>query len=165
MTCCFCIVAKWCLILCNPTDSSPPSSCFHGILQARVLEWDAISSSRGSSQPRDRTCPHWQPDSLPLNHRNPQKEMKTQRRDKTSMLLHEVKQRDAIVEKKLKCVSRLKEDELFSQGPEFSGLACLSWCSTRYFLSGVGRTSFTWEFHLSFALFFHFHQELYCTIN
>ena len=31
--------------LCNPTDSSPPGSSVHGILQARILEWVAISSS------------------------------------------------------------------------------------------------------------------------
>ena len=36
-------------------DCSPPSSSVHGILQARILEWVAISFSRGSSQPRDRT--------------------------------------------------------------------------------------------------------------
>ena len=41
--------------LCNPVDCSPPSSSVHGILQARVLEWVAISFSRGSSRPRDRT--------------------------------------------------------------------------------------------------------------
>ena len=35
---------------------SPPGSSVHGILQARILEWVAISSFRGSSQPRDRTC-------------------------------------------------------------------------------------------------------------
>ena len=43
------------LALCNPMDCSPPGSSVHGILQARILEWVAISSSRGSSQPRDRT--------------------------------------------------------------------------------------------------------------
>ena len=37
-------------------DCSPPSSSIHGIFQARVLEWIAISFSRGSSQPRDRIC-------------------------------------------------------------------------------------------------------------
>ena len=37
------------------TDFSPPGSSFHGILQAKILEWVAISSSRESSQPRDRT--------------------------------------------------------------------------------------------------------------
>ena len=42
--------------LCNPMDHSPPGSSVHGILQARILEWVAISSSRGSSWPRDRTC-------------------------------------------------------------------------------------------------------------
>ena len=36
--------------------SSPLGSSVHGILQARILEWVAISFSKGSSQPRDRTC-------------------------------------------------------------------------------------------------------------
>ena len=36
-------------------DCGLPGSSVHGILQARILEWGAISSSRGSSQPRDRT--------------------------------------------------------------------------------------------------------------
>ena len=40
--------------LCNPVDCSPPGSYVHRILQARILEWVAISSSRGSSQLRDR---------------------------------------------------------------------------------------------------------------
>ena len=44
-----------CPILCDPMDCSPPGSSVHGILQARILEWVAMSSSRGSSQPRDRT--------------------------------------------------------------------------------------------------------------
>ena len=44
-----------CPTLCNPMDCSPPGSSVHGILQARELEWAAISFSRGSSQPRDRT--------------------------------------------------------------------------------------------------------------
>ena len=42
-------------ILCDPIDYSLPGSSVHGIFQARVLEWVAISFSRGSSQPRDRT--------------------------------------------------------------------------------------------------------------
>ena len=42
--------------LCNPVDDSLPGSSVHGILQVRVLEWVAISYSRGSSQPWDRTC-------------------------------------------------------------------------------------------------------------
>ena len=42
-----------CSTLCDPMDSSPPGSSFHGILQARILQWVAISSSRGSSRPRD----------------------------------------------------------------------------------------------------------------
>ena len=37
------------LRLCDPVDGSPPGSSVHGILQARILAWVAISSSRGSS--------------------------------------------------------------------------------------------------------------------
>ena len=44
-----------CLTLCNPMDSSLPDSSVHGILQARILEWVAMPSSRGSSKPRDET--------------------------------------------------------------------------------------------------------------
>ena len=39
--------------LCNPIDGSPPGSAVPGILQARTLEWVAISFSMGLSQPRD----------------------------------------------------------------------------------------------------------------
>ena len=39
----------------NPLDCSPPGSSVHEILQARILEWVAVPSLRGSSQPRDRT--------------------------------------------------------------------------------------------------------------
>ena len=48
-------VAQSCPSLCDPMDCSPPGSSTHGILQARVLEWVAVSFSRGSAQPRDRT--------------------------------------------------------------------------------------------------------------
>ena len=44
-----------CPTLCNPIDGSPPGSSVPGILQARILEWVAMPSSRGSSQPRDGT--------------------------------------------------------------------------------------------------------------
>ena len=44
-----------CPTLCDPTDSSPPGSPAPGILQGRTLEWVAISSSKGSFQPRDQT--------------------------------------------------------------------------------------------------------------
>ena len=37
-----------CLTLCDPMDRSPPGSFVHGILQARILEWAAMSSSRES---------------------------------------------------------------------------------------------------------------------
>jgi len=52
------VCAKWlqsCVTLCNPIDCSPLGSSVHGIFQERILEWVAISFSRGSSQPRNRT--------------------------------------------------------------------------------------------------------------
>ena len=48
-------VAQSCPTPCDPMNCSPPGSSVHGILQARILEWLAISCSRGSSRPRDRT--------------------------------------------------------------------------------------------------------------
>ena len=48
-----CLVAQVYLTLCNSMDCSPPGSSVHEILQPRILEWAAISFSRGSSQPRD----------------------------------------------------------------------------------------------------------------
>ena len=50
-----CSVAQLSLTLCSPMDCSPSGFSVHGILQARILEWGAISSSRGSSQSRDWT--------------------------------------------------------------------------------------------------------------
>ena len=47
-------VSQSCLNLCNPVDYSLPGSSFHGVIQARILEWAAISFSRGSSWTRDR---------------------------------------------------------------------------------------------------------------
>ena len=48
------LVVQSCLTLCNAMDC-PPGSSLHGNLQARILEWVAISFSRGSSWPKDRT--------------------------------------------------------------------------------------------------------------
>ena len=48
-------VTQSCLTLCDPMDCSLQCSPVHEIFQARVLEWVAISFSRGSSQPRDQT--------------------------------------------------------------------------------------------------------------
>ena len=48
-------VARSCPTLCNSIDCSPAGSSVNGIFQARMLEWVAISFSRGSSQPRDRS--------------------------------------------------------------------------------------------------------------
>ena len=48
-------VCSACQTLCSPLDCSLPRSSVHGIFQARILEWAVTSSSRGSSQPKDRT--------------------------------------------------------------------------------------------------------------
>ena len=53
---CCCLIAKLCLTLCDPTYHSPPGSSVHGISQARILKWVAISYSRGSSWPKDQIC-------------------------------------------------------------------------------------------------------------
>ena len=55
LLCSLCSVTQLCLTLCDPMDCSPQGSSVHGILQARILEWVAMPSSRGSSLPRDRT--------------------------------------------------------------------------------------------------------------
>ena len=47
-------VTQSCLILCDPMDCSLPASSVPMILQARMLEWAAISSFRGCSRPRDQ---------------------------------------------------------------------------------------------------------------
>ena len=52
---CMWLFTQLCPILCDAMDCSLPGSSVHGILQARILEWVAMPSSRGSSQPRDRT--------------------------------------------------------------------------------------------------------------
>ena len=53
-----CMCAKWlqmCLTLCDPVGRNPPGSSVHEILPVRILEWAAMSCSRGSSPPRDGT--------------------------------------------------------------------------------------------------------------
>ena len=55
--CCCCLVSKWCLFF-DPLDCSPLGFSVHGISQARILKWVAISSSRASSQPRLALNPH-----------------------------------------------------------------------------------------------------------
>ena len=49
-----CLVAQSCSTLCHPVDYSPPASSVHGILQARILEWVAMPSFRGSAKPRNQ---------------------------------------------------------------------------------------------------------------
>ena len=52
---CCCLATKLCPTLCNPMNCSLPGSSVHWISQARILEWVAISFSRGSSWPREWT--------------------------------------------------------------------------------------------------------------
>ena len=52
---CCCLVAQSCLTVLRPHGCTPPHSSVHGIVQARILEWTAISYSRGFSLPRNRT--------------------------------------------------------------------------------------------------------------
>ena len=71
---CVCVCAQ--LLSCvrlfaTARTCSPPGSSVPGILQARILEWVAISSSRRSSQGSSLSLLrllHWQADSLPLSH-------------------------------------------------------------------------------------------------
>ena len=52
---CYVLVTELRLTLCDLMDCSPPGSSVHGIPQARILDWVAMPSSRGSSQLSDRT--------------------------------------------------------------------------------------------------------------
>ena len=56
---CYCLFAKSCPNLLQPLDCSPPGSSLHGISQARILDWVAISFSRGSSPLRNKTSIFW----------------------------------------------------------------------------------------------------------
>ena len=58
---CMSSVVQLCPTLWDPTDCSRTitGSSVHGIFQARILEWAAISYSRGPSRPKDRTCISW----------------------------------------------------------------------------------------------------------
>ena len=51
-----CMHTQLCTTLYYPMDLSPPDFSVHGISQARIVKWVAISSSRGSSRSRDQTC-------------------------------------------------------------------------------------------------------------
>ena len=50
------LVTQSCPTLCDPMDCNPPGSSVHGIIQATILEWVAISYFRGPFQPRDGNC-------------------------------------------------------------------------------------------------------------
>ena len=61
-----CAYTQSCLTLWDPMDCCPQGSSVHGILQARILEWFAMPSSRGSPQPWHRTqVSYFQAESLP----------------------------------------------------------------------------------------------------
>ena len=49
------LLTQSCLTLCDPMGCSPPGSSVRRVLQTRILEWVAVSSSSGFSPPRDRT--------------------------------------------------------------------------------------------------------------
>ena len=57
VVCCVCSVIQSCSSLCNPMDYNLPCSSVHGIFQARILDWVAISSPRGSSRPMSPPFP------------------------------------------------------------------------------------------------------------
>ena len=66
-----------CLSLCNPMDCNPPDSSIHESLQARILEYVVVPSSRRSSWPKDQTpcllcLLHWQAGSVAQLVKNPQ---------------------------------------------------------------------------------------------
>ena len=64
-----CMLTQSCPILCGPMDHSLPGSSIHGISQARILEWVAISSSRELPNPgMEYTSPALALDFLPLSH-------------------------------------------------------------------------------------------------
>ena len=66
---CCCLPNKSHLTLLHPMDCSLPGASVHGILQTRILEWFAISSSRGSSDPgTELVSPELHADSLPLSY-------------------------------------------------------------------------------------------------
>ena len=56
---CECLVTKSCPTLCDLIDNNLPDSSVYGLLQVRILDWVAISSSSGSSQHKDQTCDSW----------------------------------------------------------------------------------------------------------
>ena len=59
LRCWACSVTQFCLTLWGPMDCSQPGSSAHGIFQARILEWGAISYTRGSFWSRDWTHVSW----------------------------------------------------------------------------------------------------------
>ena len=90
--------AVLCSVLSDSLESPAPSA--HGIAQARILGWVVISSSKGSSCPRDETlvsCAHaWQVDSLPTEPLRSQLDMKLEHKLSTYIPLVETQSQDLI---------------------------------------------------------------------
>ena len=64
-----CVCTQLCLTLWDPVGYSSEGSSVHGVIPGRILEWVAISPSKGSSLPKIHPMsPAWQEDSLPLSH-------------------------------------------------------------------------------------------------
>ena len=105
------ICAQSCLTLCNPMHYSPPGSSVHGISQARILEWVAISFSGGSSRPKDQTrisCTgRWV--LLPLSHLG--------RTDKSSLIAKVKRQFKARVSEAERLVFLLERKDLLQHPP------------------------------------------------
>ena len=136
---CVCSVAKLCSTPCDPMDRSLPRFSVHGILQARILEWVAISFSRGifPTQGSNLYCLcflHWQVDSLPLRHLgNPARALKFP-------FLQTGKWR-------LRALSNGNDGSRFKPRPNASKAPAIS--PTLFYPLRTDRKSFSWEWNES----------------
>ena len=73
-----CLVSTYVQLFFHPRDCSPPGSSIHGISQARMLEWDAISFSIFLTPGWNPSLLPWQADSLQLSHPEAPHEDRTQ---------------------------------------------------------------------------------------
>ena len=105
---CCCWVSKLCPTLCDPMDCSPKGSSVHGISQARILEWVAISFSRGSSWPRDWIC-------ISYNGR---------------WALHHWAAREAIKTDHMDSVGEGEGGKIWENGIETCKISCMKWVAS-----------------------------------
>ena len=135
------VSTQLCLTLCHPKDCSPPGISVHGILQARIPEWVAISFSRGSSRPRDQTHVSHIPMSPTLQ---------------ADSLLTEPPEKPQAVKRALKTVKHVNYSDttLTSADDKMSWFILLTFCDcpvnskSRPLLSGGAETSW----HLLYSL-------------